>query len=204
MALNLLINYEIFVKALLIVIIVICSSFLGGTLNCDLQKTLITNPIFRHLILYLVLFLVLDYTGNKTTAPTTLFTNSLFIYGTFILLTKQTGIYLYANILIILCIYILSIQQRYENNMINQLTIENTNNIYNQTAEITIKNNNNITLYQKNIKLYQNIKKYILLLSITLLMIGFLVYFDKKLQDYGDKFDFIQFIFGTNKCRQLL
>ena len=105
MAIDLLINYEIFVKALLIVIIVICSSFLGGTLNCDLHSILI-KTVFRHLILYLVLFLVLDYTGDNTTAPTTLATNSLFIYGTFILLTKQTGVFIYGNILIILCIYI--------------------------------------------------------------------------------------------------
>ena len=204
MAIDLLINYEIFVKALLIVIIVICSSFLGGTLNCDLQSILIKTPVFRHLILYLVLFLVLDYTGDNTTAPTTLATNSLFIYGTFILLTKQTGVFLYGNILIILCIYIFSIQQRFENNRIEKLIIDNSNNIYNMTDAITIKNNNTINKYQKNITLYQNIKKYILLISITMLMIGFIFYFDKKLQDYGDKFDFIKFLFGTNKCRQLM
>ena len=42
------------------------------------------------------------------------------------------------------------------------------------TDAITIENNNTINKYQKNITLYQNIKKYILL--ITMLMIGFIYY----------------------------
>ena len=98
----------------------------------------------------------------------------IYIWKIYFVNKADRSIYIWKYTNNIMYIYIFSIQQRFKNNSIEKIIIDNIYNIYNMTDAITIENNNTINKYQKNITLYQNIKKYILLISITMLMIGFI------------------------------
>ena len=163
------------IRGVFLLIIAVSANLLGNTLNCNLQLNLTNIPYLRHLFLYLIIIFTIDFTSKNSMSIVEILTKSLIIYIFYILLSKQNYITLYIIIILLIAVYLCYIQSNY---LIN-LDKNNEENIYNTVSE------------------------YLTYLIGIVAIIGFAVYFTQQYNDHYDDFDFLKFIFGTNKCDKL-
>ena len=89
-------------------------------------------------------------------------------------------------------------------NLYTQLSIILKNNF---EIETKIKNENDINLKKNDeliIDTISNIRYFILIIMIILLVIGFLIYLGEKKYQYNNKFKFLTFLFGKPDCNNKL
>lgn len=167
------ITYSTEIRAVFLLFIAISANFLGNTLNCNLQKTLIESPILRHFFLFLIIFFTIDFTSKSELEPLEIFKKSLLIYIFYILLTKQNFQFLSVIIVLLILIYLTNIQINVKKNKLEDTT----------DMEKTMK--------------------YLSYIIGLLAIVGFALYLKKQYKDHYKTFDILKFIFGTNKCQSL-
>lgn len=166
-----------------LLIMIISSNFLAEIFPCRFQELLSSNNYMKHIFGYLTLvfFVSLNIDELKTSVQE-LFTNSLYLYLGFMVLTK-TNRYVFLTILVLLSLlYINYLHQTLKNNKKDKSNETNT------TSDKIFKFIENNVL---------NIKK----LIIGLLVFGFVLYLGEKKYEYKSNFDFSTFLLGRPNCR---
>lgn len=142
---------------------------------------------------------------------------SILIYLLFILTTKCELEYLIAFLILILASFIVFILKTYgkkEKEIKTKLSIFEFISREKKDSEIEryLKLNNDKPFSEKQKEVSRIYTRYVLtntenvlfILSLIALVLGVLIYFNRKYTEYGKDFNYIMFIFGTLKCKKNL
>lgn len=155
--------------------------YLSTTLNCDLQRFLLKNPIFTHLMgwtAFFFLFTLLD-TNNKTSFSIILI-KTIFVYIMFVLMTKSKWYF------VVPVLGILLIDQ----------TIKKRVAILSQNEGIS-KNDLDATRERQAL-----VSHWLNIAIIALIVLGTTHYMYIQYIEYGDKFSIYEFFVAVNrKCK---
>ena len=168
-------------KHLFILYLVISGNFIGNTFSCKLQRLLQNNMIFKHLIGFMLLFFFNVFIGeSRDVSPINQLLYTLVVYIIFIITTK-TNIYF-----LLLIIFIMFI-----------------NYILNETIYFYKNKNDEKEDNLSTINIIKKTQFIICLIMITLILIGFVVYFIQKYKEYNKEFKIGKFLFGIPNCKGL-
>ena len=142
---------------------------------------------------------------------------SVLIYLLFILTTKCELEYLIAFLILIIASFIVFILKTYgkkEKEIKTKLSIFEFISRKKKDAEISeyLKLNNDKAFTEKQKEVSRIYTRYVLtntenilfILSLIMLVLGVLIYFNRKYIEYGKDFNYMMFIFGTLKCKKNL
>jgi hypothetical protein len=156
-------------------------AYLSTTLNCDLQRLLMKNPIFIHIMgwtSFFFLFTLLD-ANNKTTMSIILI-KTVFVYIMFVLMTKSKWYF------VVPVLGILLIDQAIKKRVA----------IYSQNESTSKASVEAMKIQQAYISYWLNI------VIIVLIIVGSLHYMYLQHIEYGKDFSFYKFFIGVNrKCK---
>jgi len=174
-------------KGLLLIFLAISGNFLAQTLGCRFQELMNNNMLAKYIFILFIIYFTVNYTSTSGTSPTKLLLLTILVWFFFILLAR-TNIYFTIIIFILLItLYTINNYIDYYKNLIEKETDENIKAKYNKLI-------NNLQ------KAYLGIE----ISTVSLLVIGFIVYFIQKYIEYKGKpegFKFSTFIFGKVACR---
>lgn len=166
---------KIIFKSLLFLVLAISGNFVGSTLSCQLQNQMTNNPYVKHLTLLFIIYFTI----------TTLDPNS----------STKSPVYSLKNTLIIWLFYIMFTKQDLDYSMI-AIALLIISHVSDQFVEYYEKIN-------ADTGLYTSIRNTSFSAGVIFITIGFLTYLINKRYEYGEKFDFIKFIFGNAVCDSL-
>jgi hypothetical protein len=175
-------------KGLLLIFLAISGNFLAQTLGCRFQELMNENMIVKYILILFIIYFTVNYTSSSETSPTKLLLLTVFVWLFFILLAR-TNIYFTIIIFILLItLYTMNNYIDYYKNLIDKESDENKKQEYNKIID---------NLH----KAYYGIE----ITTISLLIIGFVIYFIQKYLEYRGKeggFNIGTFIFGKVSCRK--
>jgi hypothetical protein len=167
-------NYN-FIFTLYLLIAVNC---LLPVLGCKLHNLLINNIYLKHVVGLFTLIVFVGLAKNETSTDEYLFfktlLSSIFIYIIFMLSTKLNSGTFFIFIGLICCNFLVI-------NYINSLD--------------PIK-------FKSKIEMLVKVSDIVATISIIVLIIGFVIYYNKKQTEYGKKFKYITFLFGKQHCNK--
>lgn len=169
--------YTVFVLFLMI-----SANFIGDLFPCKVQHILNNNVLIKHFIAFLTLiFFVVLTDSNLNNDFNKMIIDAFKMYGVFLLLINCNSKFFVVALLLLGVTYLLNLKINDLNDNIKKNKIKKNQII--QLEQIT--NINNILIYLLNI----------------ILVAGFIIYMGEKKIEYKNKFNYITFIFGKNKCR---
>ena len=174
-------------KGLLLVFLGISGNFLAQTMGCRFQELLTNNMFAKSLFVFFIIYFTVNFTASVSTSPTKLFVLSVLVWLFFVLLSKNNLVFTLIVLVLLIILFTINNYIDYYKNLLANETDENKKKKYSE-------------LIYKLDKAYLDIE----LGTITLLVIGFVVYFEQKYKEYKNKdggFELIKFIFGKVSCR---
>ena len=176
-------------NTLFIIYLLISCNFLASLFSCNLQELLTNNMYAKHIFCFLTMLFCIVYVDSTIVKESKYiegFLYAIIFYIWFVLTTKNN---IYITLIILLLLLIVYILQIHRNSIYNK--IEN-NKI--ELEEELIELNKNIN----NVKLSQYI---IIGIALLITIIGFILYYKEKKEEYGEGWSTLKFIFGNNKCK---
>jgi hypothetical protein len=150
--------------------------FFSSLLSCDFQRAVANNMYAKHLIAFITFFFlmtVVDNNNHITIVQTWL--KTLLVYILFLMSTKS-------KLLASLTVFII-------------LVID-------QTIKIHIQN-----VQSKNpiadVRNYQKARQILYILLIVVIVLGYIHYFIRAKKEFGNKFSYTSFVFGTHHCHNI-
>jgi len=165
-------------NGVLLLILAIAGNFIAETLGCKTQKLLTENMLAKHVVILFIIYFSLGFASESNPNPMILLRNSVSIWVLFLLFTKMS---LNFNIFV----FGLVVLYHFINTYINYY------------SSLDKKK------YKKEIDNYNKILYYLKYLIIGLLIVGFVLYFNKQRNEYSKNWSTFKFIFGVNKCKSL-
>jgi hypothetical protein len=165
-------------NGVLLLILAISGNFIAETLGCKSQKLLSENMLAKHVVILFIIYFSLGFASESNPNPMILLRNSVSIWVLFLLFTKMS---LNFNIFV----FGLVVLYHFINTYINYY------------SSLDKKK------YKKEIDNYNKILYYLKYLIIGLLIVGFVLYFNKQRNEYSKNWSTFKFIFGVNKCKSL-
>jgi hypothetical protein len=165
-------------NGVLLLILAISGNFIAETLGCKTQKLLTENMLAKHVVILFIIYFSLGFASESNPNPMILLRNSVSIWVLFLLFTKMS---LNFNIFV----FGLVVLYHFINTYINYY------------SSLDKKK------YKKEIDNYNKILYYLKYLIIGLLIVGFVLYFNKQRNEYSKNWSTFKFIFGVNKCKSL-
>ena len=147
--------------------------FLSTMVDCDIQRLMLENQMFRHLcgvLAFLLLFVILN--KNSRNNVFTIWQKTIYLYVLFLMLIKSKW---YFSIPIITLL------------------------IIDQSIKAHINNLNNINPSDTNIHYYNKVRDALYKVIITLIIVGFIDYAYRQYDDFGPDFSWYKLIFSS-KC----
>lgn len=173
------------VYPIFILLLIISANYLAELFPCRLRYLLENNIYVKHLFGYLTLLFFVSITLNDIGSNVhELISNSFILYLYFILLTKNNKYFFIIICIILAFIYLAHIEVK----LLNEKKNKTENEKY--FLEIYDKRKNKLNL--------EIILHYILIL---LLVLGTLTYMGEKKVEYKDKFNYLTFLLGKQKCK---
>lgn len=163
-------------QGVFLLIIAICGNFIAETLNCSLQRQLRENRFLKYLVVFFTIYISIHFTSNKKVNPFLILLNTFMIFSFFILFTRMPLYPTYITIGIFILIFFIN----------NYLVYSNANHL--------------LKLTDKHILI--TIQKILLLVLITTMIIGNLQYFRKKKTQFGNRFHYLNYLFGNYQCHK--
>ncbi len=161
------------IKALLLLFFIISANFLGVSFNCELQDKFRNNTLTSNLIIFGIIYFSINLSSREIdNSPIEILRFSFYIYILFLLLAKQTFITFIINIILIISIYVLTIQIEYEKNIGTTKNLEN----------------------------YSDYINYFEVVLFIMLCIGFYHKFEEEIINKPD-LNLVDYIFKLNYCK---
>ena len=158
------------IKGVFLLILAVCGNFVAETLGCKTQKLLSENMFAKHIIVIMIIFFSINLTGNTDIHPNVNILKSLFVWFLFLIFTKMSLNFTMIAFSLVMIVYVLDTYIDY----------------------YTKKN--------KDTELLKYIQTNMYYLIVSLIVIGFILYFNKQYVDYRDNWDSVKFIFGKSIC----
>jgi len=176
---------NISIYSIFIFFLIISSNYLGALFPCKIQKLLDTNVYMKHVFGFLTLsfFVVLTDPAKKYNFINIFYESSL-LYIIFIIFINNNYNFFIFGLIIIGLIYILNLKKVDLDGKIIENASKEDNEKNKQFLELIIK-----------------INKFLFVLFMIVIIIGFIIYIGEKKIEYKNKFNFITFIFGKVKCK---
>ena len=174
-------------KGLLLVFLSMSGGFLAQTLGCRFQELMSTNMFVKYLFVFFIIFFTVNFTASSNISPTKLLILSVLVWLFFVLLSRNNIVSTLIILILLITLFTINNYIDYYKNLLANETDENKKKKYSE-------------LIDKLDKAYLNIE----VGTLTLLVIGFVVYFGQKYKEYKNKeggFKLITFIFGNVSCR---
>lgn len=167
--------YMDFKNALMLFYIIIISGFFSNFLSCDLIRIFSDNIVIKHILAIISVFYLLTTIDTSSTKSfSQIIKDTLLIYSLYIISTKSKAYFVIPMLII--------------------LTID-------QLSKIYIDTNKNISEQTKN--KIENIRSKLSIIIIMLIFVGFIHYFIRAKREFGDNFNIVKFVLGTNKCENV-
>lgn len=149
-------------------------------LPCKIQQMMYNNLFYRHVscILIIVFVVILGESVEKFNFMNVLY-KTVIIYVLILTIVKTHYVFFIVIFFLIAVANLISYKR-------NELTT-----LYQQKNDL-----NNI----KYVKILNLIIKILFILTLILIVIGIIIYYGQKTYEYKNKFSFIKFIFGIEKC----
>ncbi len=153
-------------------------------LGCPLQNLLHNNIWARQITYFIVILFTSSFLDNQgKTPPIIHLKNAFLIYLFLVIYTKMDVKFTVIVFFMILSVYIGHIYIRYYNNKISDKFTGDDK--YYKSLILKINNANSIIAYS----------------ALVIVIFGFISFYINKKKQYGKKFNFIKFIFGTRLCK---
>lgn len=180
-------NEKIPIYAVFILILIICAEYLKELIPCKLDYILKNNIYVKHFFCFLTLlfFVVITTEPFKDKNLKEIILKSIVLYILFILLIKNDYRIFFTVMVLLGFIYIIAIKQ-YE-----------LNDLLKKDIDITTKKE-----YENQINILVTVNNILFVIAITLILLGFLFYTNKKKTQYKEQFNFLTFFFGKTECKK--
>lgn len=172
--------------SIFILFLIISSHYIASLIPCKIHNILENNIYMKHFLclLTMIFFVVLTTQTLKDKSLTVVIKKSIILYFIFLLLIKNNHYFFIINIILLGILYLVSIKKNH--------LLDTLNNKKNKDDQRKIRKEIN------NISILDN---YLFVLILILIIIGFIIYFNKKRNQYKDKFNYITFLLGKIKCK---
>lgn len=155
----------------------VSGNFIGETFSCNLQRLLKSNMIAKHVLLLIILYFSINFSGKKDdeyfSHPLHTLNSTFMIYLLFLLFTKMD---IYFTIFVVILLTILYILHDYI---------------------VYCEHHKKDKKYIDNLTLFSNI---LIVFLILVILLGFILYLSKQYNDHSQDWSTIKFIFGVVKC----
>jgi hypothetical protein len=193
--------------AIFILVLIISANFLAQLFPCRFQRALQDNMYLKHLFGLLTLnFFVLLSLPEFSTSLYECIKSSSILYLFFMIITKTDVAVFYTILLLLGISYLIQLNI----NILVKKTEKNTTVIDDPTENPVISNSklSEQTLTQENktindIDFYKNVTYYLNLIIIVFTILGFTSYLGEKKYDYKTKFNYLKFLFGRARCKDV-
>lgn len=172
------IDTDSIIKGIFLLILAVSGNFVAETLGCKTQKLLSESMLAKHSIIFLIIYFALGFTSDNNYHPLVIARMSGFIWVLFILFTKMSITFTILTFGLLAIRYIISTFIDY----------------YKSDGE---EKNRDI------IKLLILFGENIVMLTIGIVVLGFVLYFRQQYTEYNKSWSTFKFIFGVNKCKSL-
>ena len=170
-------NLSPILKATLLLFISIAGNFLAQTLGCKTQFYL-ENMYVKHIFILFMIYFTIDFTqGEEIVNPIVNIKKAIIIWVIFHLFTHLDIIPTVIVLLIFMALFFIS-------NYMNYLK---------KIGKSGSKLN----------KILKKTESILYFLVMSVILIGFFYYYLEKKNEYGNKFNILQFIFGVKKCKSM-
>lgn len=163
-----------------LLILTVMGNFVAELLGCKSQKLLSNNMYAKHLLIIIVIYFVIGFTGNDSSvSPGIRFKYAFIVWLLFVLFTKMNIYITGISFAILTSIYLINDYVKYY-----------------QTLD---KNNNNDTNKDLIFKL-NNYSDLLIKSLVGLILGGSSIYAYKQYNDHKSNFSLMKLVFGTLKC----
>lgn len=154
----------------------IFGNYVGDTIGCQLQKAFSHTVVHKYMIIFAMIYFTLNFTSKEIQSPITHLQTSLLLFMFYIFINRMNYTFSMISLGLLALLYIINHQ------------IEYLKSIKNDTPQHT-----------KELQMYQTIHQGLTYGVITLILIGFSLYFIKQKREHK-AFSLSTFIFGKVKC----
>jgi hypothetical protein len=150
---------------------------LSTLLSCDMKRLINNNMYFRHLIgliSFFLLFTITDKDNKNELNIKTIWINTIFVYGLFIMMTKSKWYFSIPALILI----VVDQSYKFQIEFIHEKNKENE------------QNNEKIQLYEKD-------RKYIDVTILIIIFTGFIHYTLRQYTQFGSKFSFSKLLLDS-------
>ena len=166
------------INSSLLVVLAVAGNFVAETLNCKTQKALSENMLLKNTIIFFLIYFTLNLTNQENPHPIIVFRKAILVWIIFFIFNRTHYIVNLFIFALFIATYVISNYVKY----------------YQSEKKPPIK------LIQR-LQYTMKILEYALIVS---LVVGFLLYFNEKRNEYsGQNWDSFKFVFGVNKCKSL-
>lgn len=168
-------------KSIFIFYLIIAANFIANIFGCSARKLFESNMFIKHIIGFFTLyyFIILEDPHKETDTDEYIFFKklgvTLLIYLIFILSSRTNNTYFTLFLILLAIVFLL--------------------NNYNDSL--------NKTKYKSRIDTIKTIITWLSAASFLVIVIGFIVYYFEKRQQYKKDFKYTVFLLGTKKCKNL-
>lgn len=173
-------NYILQTTPLFIFILLISGNYIGELLPCKVQYFVSNNIYFKHLLGFMTLLFFVVITMPTVFGDRLIINSSLLYLFYLFFINTYYKIFIF-NVVIFAFIYLADL---YLGNMQNHTD--------NKNEETDDKTDNKI--------LFEKIRYVLLWVITSTTFLGFLIYLGNKKREYGNKFDYMTFVFGKPSC----
>ncbi len=164
-------NREI-IRGIFLLVLTILGTTVENTYSCQTLQFIYRNTIARQFLLICMIFFIIDFSTEKDLYPLHSLKYTIILYLLYVAISKQ-NIYFGSCIFLLLCtMYILNDLIDYYESLDDEKDIEH---------------------------LYIALN-YLFYITLSVIGMGFIVYFMKEYKEHRKTFKVVKFLFGTNKC----
>lgn len=217
------------VIGLFFIYIVLFSSDIQLILNCELQKLMKNNIYFRHILVFISIYLFVfilkwynidsivvkdefndlnsDNIIERLKKNTSYLINSLLLtvvaYIVFIISTKvEIRVFKFVIVMILITMFLQILSKAYDEELHN-LIMNNPIIFPEDNKKIILLASQNNIRYDKFIIVLHNMTYLIYIISLLTMIYGVYKYYLKQKKSYGNNWKWSKFIFGIQKCKNV-
>lgn len=168
--------YEITIAGLFIVFFSISDNYVGEVIGCKTRKLFMNNMYFKHISLLFFIYFAVNLTNEEKSHPLITIRNTFILWTFYIVFIRMDTIYLGICISLLVIFYVL---ENYKTYLLQHDKTE----------------------YDKKIESLDQISKYLMMIFVIPLIIGFYKYYKEEKILYKNSFSIVKFILGHKKCK---
>ena len=179
-------NFYLPMYSVFVLVLIISGNYIGELLPCRVQESLTENILLKHFFAYLTLFFFVGLTDSEISDKgfAVLIGKTALIYVVFLFFIKTQVTYFEINLFLLGVLYLINyvkeeLQSEYDDST-------------NEDQKDDLADNINILV---------TISNTLWIISLIILIIGFLVYMGQKKCEYHPNFDYTTFFFGKASCK---